>query len=73
MRCAHDDLKATNDRLSEATANRDFAYYVDIASAMGDLPQPAGSAIQWFDEAHTVRTRWRTLVTTRRERLHAQR
>ncbi|MFJ6752788.1 hypothetical protein ACIQNI_32090 [Streptomyces sp. NPDC091266] len=40
---------------------------------MGDLPHPTGSATQWLDEAHTVRERWRTLVTTRREHLHAQR
>lgn len=72
VRGAHDDLTATIDRLGEATANGDFTYYVHIAAAMGDLPQPDGPAIRWLDDEHIVRTRWRTLVTTRRERLHAQ-
>ncbi|MGG7568836.1 hypothetical protein [Streptomyces sirii] len=69
VRGAHDDLTATIDRLREATANGDFAYYVSIATAMGDLPQPAESTIQWLDDAHTVHERWRTLVTARQDRL----
>ncbi|MFC9227538.1 hypothetical protein ACFTZI_00895 [Streptomyces decoyicus] len=48
---------------------RDFAYYVDIATAMGDLPQPTGSASQWLDDADTVRERRRALVTARQEHL----
>ncbi|PNG89646.1 hypothetical protein SMF913_25111 [Streptomyces malaysiensis] len=36
---------------------------------MGDLPQPDGSTIQWVDEEHTVRERWRALVTARRDHL----
>ncbi|MEU7642442.1 hypothetical protein AB0C11_41670 [Streptomyces sp. NPDC039016] len=62
VRDASDDLAATLDRLREATTNGDFAYYVDIATAMGDLPQPAGSTTQWLDDAHTVRECWLTLV-----------
>ncbi|MEU9117514.1 DUF6000 family protein [Streptomyces sp. NPDC048483] len=73
VRGAHDDLTATIDRLRKATANGDFTYYVHIATAMGDLPQPDGPAIRWLDAEHTVRPRWRTLVIARRERLHAQR
>lgn len=69
VRGAQDDLTATLDRLRQATANGDFAYYVDIATAMGDLSQPAESTVQWLDDAHTVRERWRALVTTRREYL----
>ncbi|MFE1776010.1 hypothetical protein [Streptomyces sp. NPDC059008] len=54
-----------------ATANGDFAYYVDIATAMGDLPQPAESTTQWLDDAHTVHERWRALVTTRQNHLRS--
>ncbi|WP_435243615.1 hypothetical protein [Streptomyces cucumeris] len=71
VRSAHDDLTATINHLREATANGDFAYYVDIATAMGNLPQPAESAIQWLDDAHTVRERWRALVTARQAHLRA--
>ncbi|MGW7261285.1 ATP/GTP-binding protein [Streptomyces sp. NPDC054834] len=70
VRGAQDDLAATIDRLHEATANGDFAYYRHIAAAMGDLPQPAGPAIRWLDDEPTVRTRWRALVTARQHRLH---
>ncbi|WP_225804912.1 hypothetical protein [Streptomyces sp. NK15101] len=51
------------------TANGDFASYVRIAAAMGDLPQPVGPAIQWLDDESTARTRWRTMVTARQHRL----
>ena len=69
VRGAQDDLTATIDRLGEATANGDFAYYVPIVTAMGGRPQPDGTAIQWLDDEHTVRTRWRTLVTARQDHL----
>ncbi|WP_308124893.1 ATP/GTP-binding protein [Streptomyces sp. NEAU-YJ-81] len=69
VRDAPDDLAATLDRLREATANGDFTYYVDIATAMGGLPQPAGSTVLWLDDAHTVRERWRALVTARQDHL----
>ncbi|MEU7260935.1 hypothetical protein AB0B21_34790 [Streptomyces rimosus] len=71
VRNAYDDLSATLGRLREATANGDFAYYVNIAAAMGDLPQPAGPAIQWLDSEAAVRTRWRALVAARQHHLHA--
>ncbi|WP_336054764.1 ATP/GTP-binding protein [Streptomyces sp. CA2R101] len=69
VRGAHDDLTSTVDRLRQETADGDFAYYVDIATAMGGLPQPASSAVQWLDDAHTVRERWRGLVTARQVHL----
>ncbi|MGP4091291.1 ATP/GTP-binding protein [Streptomyces sp. KR55] len=69
VRGAQDDLAATIDRLREETANGDFAYYVPIAAAMGDLPQPTGPAIRWLDDEPTVRARWRALVTARQHRL----
>ncbi|MFL4908188.1 ATP/GTP-binding protein [Streptomyces sp. MMS24-I2-30] len=66
----HDDLTAAIDRLREATANGDYTYLLHIAAAMGGLPQPTSPAIQWLDDAHTVRTRWHTLVTARRHHLN---
>ncbi|MFD8625221.1 tol-pal system YbgF family protein [Streptomyces hygroscopicus] len=73
VRDAQDDLTATIGQLRETTANGDFAYYVDIATAMGNLPQPAGSTVQWLDDPHTVRERWRALVTARRDYLRITR
>ncbi|MGA4953776.1 ATP/GTP-binding protein [Streptomyces lydicamycinicus] len=69
VRGADDDLDATMDCLRQETANGDFAYYVDIATAMGDQPQPANSTTQWLDDAHVVRQRWRALVTARQDHL----
>jgi tetratricopeptide (TPR) repeat protein len=69
VRGAPDDLTTAIDRLREATANGDFVYYVHIAAAMGDLPQPNGSAIQWLNDEPTVRARWRSLVTARQHHL----
>ncbi|MGW2050925.1 hypothetical protein ACWCPF_38040 [Streptomyces sp. NPDC001858] len=71
VRQAEHDLAAAIDRLHDATANGDFAYYVPIAAAMGDRPRPDGPAIRWLGGDHTVRTRWRTLVTTRQHRLRS--
>ncbi|KOT99264.1 hypothetical protein ADK70_04460 [Streptomyces rimosus subsp. pseudoverticillatus] len=45
VRDAQDDLTATLNRLGEATADDDYTYYVNIATAMGDLPQPIGPTI----------------------------
>ncbi|MEU1667114.1 hypothetical protein ABZ547_26650 [Streptomyces sparsogenes] len=67
VRDAHDDLTATLDRLREATANGDYAYYIDIATAMGNLPQPTESTTLWLDDPHTVRQRWRALVIARQD------
>ncbi|MGY1582029.1 hypothetical protein [Streptomyces sp. MN13] len=37
---------------------------------MADLPLPAGHAApQWLDGEHDTRTRWRNLVTARRDLL----
>ncbi|UQA97128.1 hypothetical protein [Streptomyces halobius] len=51
------------------TASGDFRYYVHIAASMGDRPQPDGPAIRWLDNQHTVRARWRALVTARQDHL----
>ncbi|MFF7764151.1 ATP/GTP-binding protein [Streptomyces griseorubiginosus] len=69
VRGAQDDLTATIHRLHEATANGDYAYYIHIAAAMGDLPRPSGSAVQWLDDETTVRARWRSLVAARQYHL----
>ncbi|KWT63811.1 hypothetical protein ADL21_00115 [Streptomyces albus subsp. albus] len=71
VRGAHDDLTATLNRLRASTADGDFAYSVNIAAAMGGMPCPADSAIQWLDSETTVRARWRTLVTARQRHLRA--
>ncbi|NUK11157.1 ATP/GTP-binding protein, partial [Streptomyces lunaelactis] len=68
----YDALTATISRLRELTRGADFAYYVDIASFMADLPLPAGHAApQWLDGEQATRARWRELVTARRNHLRA--
>lgn len=69
VRGDQDPLATVIGRLREATTSGDFAYYVNIAAAMGDLPQPDGPAIHWLDSESAVRARWRTLVTTRQHHL----
>lgn len=56
-------------RLQELTCGGDYAYYIDIASFMADLPLPSGrpNPALWLDGETNTRTRWRALVTTRRE------
>ncbi|MGA5823547.1 ATP/GTP-binding protein [Kitasatospora sp. NPDC094028] len=56
--------------LRDLTENGDHAYYADIAAFMGALPLPSPSGTRWIDGDEAVRTRWRTLVTTRQDRLH---
>ncbi|MFC1405764.1 MULTISPECIES: tetratricopeptide repeat protein [Streptacidiphilus] len=60
------ELTAAITRLQAATATGDFAYYVDIAHYMADLPLPAGSAVRWLEDPELIRTRWRRLVMDRR-------
>ncbi|MFJ3221582.1 hypothetical protein ACIPLC_37420 [Kitasatospora sp. NPDC086801] len=67
-----DDLAATIARLRDATANGDFAYYLDIAHHMAGLPLPAPSTTLWLDDEETVRNRWRALVTARRSHLNTR-
>lgn len=46
----HEALTATITRLREQTQSGDYAYSVDIASFMADLPFPADhTAPQWLD------------------------
>ncbi|WP_332880964.1 ATP/GTP-binding protein [Streptomyces sp. NBC_00564] len=56
-------------RLSELTREGYYAYYVDIAHFMADLPLDNPSRAQWLDEQQTVRQRWRSMVIDRRAHL----
>ncbi|WP_441247964.1 hypothetical protein [Kitasatospora sp. McL0602] len=60
-----DGLAAALDRLREATANGDFAYYLDVAHYMADLPLPVPSTTHWLGDEAATRSRWRSVVTTR--------
>jgi hypothetical protein len=66
---ARDDLAAAISRLRDLTRGGDYAYYVDIAHHMADLPLDTPSPAHWLDGPETTRTRWRALVTTRRQHL----
>jgi hypothetical protein len=65
----HDALTATISRLRELTRDGDYAYYVDIAHFMADLPLADASPARWLDGPETTRSRWRSLVTARRDHL----
>ncbi|MCX4673610.1 ATP/GTP-binding protein [Streptomyces sp. NBC_01381] len=70
----HDRLSTTVSRLRELTGGRDYAYYVDIACFMADLPLPADhTAPQWLDGEQATRARWHDLVSSRREVLRTSR
>ncbi|GGV47608.1 ATP/GTP-binding protein [Kitasatospora herbaricolor] len=64
-----EQLAATVGRLRELSGDGDYAYYVDIAHFMADLPLPESSPARWIDGEDTTRQRWRSLVTDRREHL----
>ncbi|WP_327071869.1 ATP/GTP-binding protein [Kitasatospora sp. NBC_01302] len=66
---ADDELTAAAVRLDQLTQNSDYAYYVDIARFMADLPPEFLSGVRWLDREDSVRARWRTLVTTRQDLL----
>ncbi|WP_406404872.1 hypothetical protein OH805_37515 [Streptomyces sp. NBC_00879] len=68
-RDAHDELEAAISRLRDLTQNGNYAYYVDIAHFMADLPLDTPSPTQWIDGEQPTRDRWRSLVTARREYL----
>ncbi|GAA2266119.1 ATP/GTP-binding protein [Streptomyces amakusaensis] len=71
VRDEHQDLNETVDRLHSLTGNGDFAYFTDIAAAMGGLPHLPRPTVRWLDGHERVRERWHALVTTRRARLDA--
>ncbi|MEU6950072.1 hypothetical protein ABZ957_33350 [Streptomyces sp. NPDC046316] len=62
-------LTATISRLRALTRNGDFAYCVDIACFMADLPLLAEHAApRWLDGEQATRARWRELVIGRPSR-----
>ncbi|MCZ4101077.1 ATP/GTP-binding protein [Streptomyces sp. H39-C1] len=68
---ADDGLAAGISRLRGLTRGGDYAYYLDIAHFMGDLPLPITpiSGTRWIDGEPHARDRWHTLVLARRTRL----
>lgn len=65
----YDKLSAAISRLQNLTRGGDYAYYVDIAHFMADRSLSGDSAARWLDGEQPTRSRWRTLVTARREYL----
>ncbi|MGI5532469.1 ATP/GTP-binding protein [Streptomyces syringium] len=70
VRGAGDDLGATVERLNGLTAGGDFAYFPDIAAAMGGISRPPSPHVRWLTSHGAVQEGWRTLVTARRAHLN---
>ncbi|MEV6961335.1 ATP/GTP-binding protein [Streptomyces sp. NPDC051207] len=69
---ARDELAAGISRLRELTDSGDYAYYVEIAHFMADLPLSTDTArARWIDGEQRTRERWRNIVMTRRNHLEA--
>ncbi|MFF0066513.1 hypothetical protein ACFYRC_34265 [Streptomyces sp. NPDC005279] len=66
-------MSASITRLNDLTRSGDYAYYIDIAHFMADLPHDSPSPPRWLDGEQATRQRWRSLVTARRHHLHAAR
>lgn len=64
-----DAVTASIARLREVTQGGDYAYYVDIAHFMANHSLSGDSAARWLDGEQATRSRWRELVTARREYL----
>ncbi|MFJ9447177.1 ATP/GTP-binding protein [Kitasatospora sp. NPDC101235] len=59
--------------LDQLTRGHDYAYYTDIAHFMAGRDLHFPSPARWLDGPEAVRSRWRTLVTSRQELLHGAR
>ncbi|MEU2714550.1 ATP/GTP-binding protein [Streptomyces sp. NPDC007205] len=67
---ARDELAAGISRLRELTRSGDYAYYVEIAHFMADLPLPTDTPrARWIDGEQRTRERWCNIVSTRRDHL----
>ncbi|MFD7341208.1 hypothetical protein ACFV98_35285 [Streptomyces violascens] len=60
------DLATTIGRLRTLTAIGNFAYFTDIAAAMGNLPHSASPAVRWLTSSDAVHERRYALVIARR-------
>ncbi|MFK0017058.1 hypothetical protein [Streptomyces sp. NPDC091027] len=65
-------FSAAISRLRDLTRGGDYAYYVDIAHFMADMPLNRASAAHWLDGEQQTRSRWRSLVTARQAYLDAR-
>ena len=69
---AQDNLAAGLARLREFTQDGYYAYYVEIAHFMGDLPLPPNAVrARWIDGEQQTRERWRNIVLGRRDHVGA--
>ncbi|MFD5098916.1 ATP/GTP-binding protein [Streptomyces albidochromogenes] len=69
----HEKISAAMSRLRDLTRSGDYAYYVDIAQFMADMPLDQASGVRWLDSEQHTRNRWRGLVTARQAHLPARR
>lgn len=65
-------LATTISRLQELTRDGDYAYYVDIAHFMADLPLPEPSVTRWAESEEQVHAAWRRLVRDRQHHLRSR-
>ncbi|MDQ0847750.1 ATP/GTP-binding protein [Streptomyces sp. V1I6] len=69
VRGADNELAAAIARLRDLTQAGNYAYYVDLAHFMAGLAPAVPSRARWLDGEQLTRSRWRALVTARREYL----
>lgn len=69
----HHKIRAAISRLRDLTRGGDYAYYVDIAQFMADMPLDQASGARWLDSERHTRNRWRDLVIARQAYLGARR
>lgn len=70
---AGDEIAASIVQLRRLTRSGNYAYYVDIAHFMADLPLAEASPARWVDGEQPTRQRWRHLVVARRAYLRTGR
>ncbi|MFE1452716.1 ATP/GTP-binding protein [Streptomyces olivaceoviridis] len=73
IRDDHHKVSAAISRLRDLTHSGDYAYYVDIAQFMADVPLDQASGARWLDSERQTRSRWRGLVIARQAYLDTRR
>ncbi|KUH35299.1 hypothetical protein [Streptomyces kanasensis] len=73
VRDDHHKIRAAISRLRDLTRGGDYAYYVDIAQFMADIPLDQASGARWLDSERHTRNRWRDLVIARQAYLDTRR